>query len=99
MKNLLKKILQKNLSTTTLLIFNNSKFHLIKKNHSHYKLIIVSERFSSLSLIRRHQLVNSILLKNNISIYSIDLYTYTQIEWNTKKNSESYKIICSNKRS
>ncbi|CAL4043665.1 DNA-binding transcriptional regulator BolA [Buchnera aphidicola (Anoecia corni)] len=99
MKQILKKILKKSLSTTTLIIFNNSKFHLLKKNNSHYKLIIVSQQFSSLSLLRRHQLVHAILKKNNISIYSIDLYTYTQIEWNTKKNNTNYKIICSNKRS
>jgi len=99
MKKILRKVLQKSLFTTTLLISNASKFHLLKKNNSHYKLIIVSQRFSSLSLLNRHRLVHFILLKNNISIYSIDLYTYTQIEWDTKKNSKCYKIFCSSKRS
>ncbi len=64
-------------------VINESHMHNVAAgSQSHFKLIIVAGRFQDLNLVRRHQLVNSILadeLKDGI--HALSLRTLTAAEW------------------
>lgn len=52
---------------------------------SHFKVIIVSDKFDGLMLIKRHRLVNSVLedeLANKI--HALAMHTYTNAQWADK---------------
>ncbi len=67
-------------------VINESHMHNVAKgSESHFKLIIVTSRFKDLTLIGRHQLVNSILaheLKDGI--HALSLRTLTPEEWSER---------------
>ncbi|XBC43223.1 MAG: BolA/IbaG family iron-sulfur metabolism protein [Buchnera aphidicola (Meitanaphis flavogallis)] len=94
---IIKNILTSVLNTTIVEIINESKKHkTFMKNHSHFKIIIVSNDFMKYSLIKRHQKIYCLLSKcmSQYKIHGLALYTYTINEWNKKSNKNLISPIC-----
>ncbi len=64
-------------------VINESNNHNVPAgSESHFKLVLVSDRFDGKSLLMRHRLINSILedlLQNGI--HALAMHTYTESEW------------------
>ncbi|QIZ75597.1 BolA family protein [Ferrimonas lipolytica] len=70
------------LATTHLDVINESHMHRGPAQDSHYKLIVVSDRFEGERLLARHRRINAILA-NELSgeLHALALHTYTPTEW------------------
>lgn len=74
----------KSLSPVVFEIINESNKHggYFEGKESHFKLIVVSEEFSGLPLIKRHRLVNSLLAEELAGdIHALSLVTKTPEQW------------------
>ena len=64
-------------------VINESNNHNVPPgSESHFKLVLVSDRFNGKNLLARHRLINSILageLQNGI--HALAMHTYTESEW------------------
>lgn len=79
-------IIQEKLSTlnpSILSIENESYKHSVPKDsETHFKIIIVSDKFDGLMLIKRHRKIYELLSDHmNKPIHALALHTYTQDEW------------------
>lgn len=54
---------------------------------THYKAVIVSERFEGLGLLRRHQAVHTALGDLMTHFHALALHTYTPDEWAKRSHS------------
>ena len=74
------------LSPEHLEVIDESHMHSVPPGaESHFKLIIVSEKFGDEPLIRRHQRVNFILAEElNGGLHALSLQTLTAEEWQKK---------------
>ncbi|XP_045534971.1 putative bolA-like protein K11H12.1 [Papilio machaon] len=88
--NSIRNKLQTALEATHLDVINESYMHNVPKGaETHFKVVVVSDKFDGLALIKRHRLVNDILkeeLQNGVHALSIVAKT-------TKQWDESEKII------
>jgi BolA protein len=74
------------LSPAHLEVLNESHMHNVPPgSESHFKLIIVTDEFSGLSRVGRHQKINGIL-KNELDggIHALSMQTMTPEEWAAK---------------
>ena len=64
-------------------VINESDNHNVPPgSESHFKLLLVSEKFDGKNLLARHRLVNSILRTElRDSIHALAMHTYTESEW------------------
>ena len=92
-KMIQERIVQKLAEAVTLQhleVINESGNHNVPAgSESHFKVVLVSEAFETMPLIRRHRKVNGILsheLANDI--HALAIHTYTEKEWR-KKNGEA----------
>ncbi|WNC67603.1 BolA/IbaG family iron-sulfur metabolism protein [Thalassotalea nanhaiensis] len=69
---------------------NESFMHNVPEgSESHFKVVIVSEKFEGQRLIGRHRQVNATLadeLENHI--HALAMHTYTPEQWQTMNNGE-----------
>ena len=64
-------------------VINESNNHNVPPgSESHFKLVLVSDKFDGKNLLARHRLINSIL-KNELQngIHALAMHTYTESEW------------------
>lgn len=64
-------------------VINESHMHNVPKDsETHFKVVLVSDKFKDLPRVRRHQLINQILseLIGN-PIHALALHLYTPEEW------------------
>ena len=73
-QSLLEKRLREGLEPAVLKVINESPKHNVPENsESHFHVLIVSEKFSGLNLIKRHQMVHELIaqeLKEKIHAFS-----------------------------
>lgn len=71
------------LAPTYLQVINESSNHNVPPgSESHFKLIIVSEKFAEKNLLARHRLINEILAEELANkIHALTMHTYTDAEW------------------
>jgi len=73
-QKLLENLLQKGLSPLVLKVMNESPNHNVPEgSESHFRVLIVSDKFEGLSLIERHQIVYKLLsepLRDDIHAFS-----------------------------
>lgn len=63
-------------------LVNESYMHSVPAgSESHFKLVLVSEKFSGLRLVARHQKVYAALGEMMQKIHALALHTYTPEEW------------------
>jgi len=81
----LKHILTDAFAPQVLIIENESAKHNVPiGSESHFKLIIVSNRFLNLTKIARQRLVFSYVSMKDTNIHALSLFLYTQDEWDKK---------------
>jgi len=77
-------------------VINESDSHNVPPgSESHFKLVLVSEKFEEKNLLARHRLINAILeneLKNGI--HALSMHTYTELEWNEMKGGVPDSPAC-----
>jgi BolA protein len=82
----LQDILSTHLSPTELAIDDETRQHSVPAgSESHFKILIVSESFHSLTRIARHRLVNQLVSQEfNNGLHALSLHLYTPTEWEQK---------------
>lgn len=92
-ENSIRQKLTQKLEPSYLEVINESYMHSVPKgSESHFKVVVVSEKFESLPLIKRHRLVNEILkseLENDVHALSIMAKTPKQWEESDKDIGKS----------
>ncbi|MFF7708778.1 BolA/IbaG family iron-sulfur metabolism protein [Pseudomonas sp. NPDC007930] len=61
-------------------VFDESHMHS-RGQQTHYKAVVVSQRFEGLSSVKRHQLVYGTLGEMMGEFHALALHTYTPQEW------------------
>ncbi|MEE2957264.1 MAG: BolA/IbaG family iron-sulfur metabolism protein [Pseudomonadota bacterium] len=79
----IKNKLKRSLLPSFLKVMNESYMHQVpEKSETHFKVIIVSTKFSGKSRIARHQLVNQILAEEiKGPVHALSMQTHTLEEW------------------
>ncbi|XP_030759811.1 bolA-like protein DDB_G0274169 isoform X2 [Sitophilus oryzae] len=79
----IKSKLEENLRPSYLKIINESYMHNVPKNaETHFKVIVVSDEFKDLPLIKRHRRVNE-LLKTELQggVHALSIIAKTPDQW------------------
>lgn len=90
-------ILRKALSPTHLEVLNESYMHHVPPgSESHFKVIIVSEKFSGKKLLERHRLVNELFVADlrNKKFHALALTTDTPEEWEKRGGKTQKSPLC-----
>ncbi|XP_053699050.1 bolA-like protein DDB_G0274169 [Sabethes cyaneus] len=89
-ENAIREGLTSNLKPVHLEVVNESYMHNVPKEaETHFKVLIVSEQFEGVTLIKRHRLVNEIVrkkLEGNF-VHALSIEAKTPAQWN-----ETYKL-------
>lgn len=81
-QNAIEKIVCDAFSPLHLELVNESYMHSVPAgSESHFKLVLVSEQFSGLRSVARHQKVYAVLGELMQQIHALALHTYTPEEW------------------
>ena len=93
---IIEKKLRDNLSPSFLKVVNESFMHNVPANsESHFKVVVVSDRFLEAKLITRHQMVNTILKEElNGIIHALSIETFTAKEWIERKGAMIESPLC-----
>ncbi|VAX12413.1 Cell division protein BolA [hydrothermal vent metagenome] len=77
-------------------VINESNNHNVPAgSESHFKLVLVSDKFDGKTLLARHRLINSILesqLRNGI--HALAMHTYTESEWHQMQGHAPESPAC-----
>ncbi|CAH0526721.1 transcriptional regulator BolA [Vibrio hippocampi] len=86
-QNVIEEKLHLALSPTFLDVRNESYMHNVPAgSESHFKVVVVSEKFENTRLIARHRQVNSALAEELAgAVHALAIHTYTPQEW-TEQN-------------
>ena len=83
-QTLLESKLQEGLQPILLKVINESPNHNVpEESESHFRVLIVSDKFSGLSLIKRHQMVHNLIaeqIKEKIHAFSQQALTPKEFE-------------------
>ncbi|WMY96095.1 MAG: BolA/IbaG family iron-sulfur metabolism protein [Arsenophonus sp.] len=83
-----------------LLVTNESIKHNFSKNtETHFKIVLVTEKFIQQKLLQRHRTVY-LLLAEELSngVHSLNLYTYTPVEWKEYQHVIFFSPCCFKKK-
>lgn len=87
--------LQQHLQPSYLQVVNESHMHSGPATESHFKLIVVSELFSTLSAVKRHQEIYRLLQDQlNKGVHALALHTYSDQEWQLAKGRSPESPDC-----
>jgi BolA family transcriptional regulator, general stress-responsive regulator len=87
--------LQQALSPEVLEVLNESHMHSGPATESHFRLTIVSDRFTGLSAVKRHQLVYATLAGELAAgVHALALHTFSPAEWNSRANAVTPSPNC-----
>lgn len=77
-------------------IFNESSMHNVPPgSESHFKIVMVSDKFEGLPLIKRHQLVYKILVEEmKKGIHALAMHTLTKSEFEKCKTEIPASPLC-----
>ncbi len=89
--------LDESLQLLHLEVINESGNHNVPDgSESHFKVVLVTEEFADLPLIRRHRAVNRILADELQVIHALALHTYTESEWRSRHGDAPMSPPCVN---
>lgn len=78
----IERLVVKGLAPQYIELVNESYMHSVPAgSESHFKLVLVSDRFSGLRSVARHQKVYALLGDMMQQIHALALHTYTPAEW------------------
>ncbi len=64
-------------------------------SESHFKLVVVSDDFQGMSLVKRHQTIYKLLASQmSGGIHALALHTFTQQEWQGKQAGATTSPAC-----
>jgi BolA family transcriptional regulator, general stress-responsive regulator len=74
------------LAPAALEVFDESHMHAAGKSaQSHFKVVVVSDRFDALPLVRRHRLVHEVLAEELAGkIHALSVHAYTPAQWTAR---------------
>ncbi|CAH1794209.1 unnamed protein product [Owenia fusiformis] len=83
----IRKKLIENFQPVHLDVINESFMHSVPKgSESHFKVIVVSNKFDKVPLIKRHRLVNDVLKEElQSSIHALSIFAKTPAQWSTSQ--------------
>ena len=91
--------LQAGLSPSHLEVINESHMHKVPKGaETHFKVVIVTDRFDGLSAVKRHQLVYGVLaeeMKAKPGIHALAITSRTPSEWATSPEANQSPLCAS----
>ncbi|XP_014210522.1 bolA-like protein DDB_G0274169 [Copidosoma floridanum] len=89
-ETLMRKKLEEKFNPVYMDVLNESHMHNVPKgSETHFKVVVVSDKFENLPLIKRHRLVNELLsdeLRSNV--HALSIVAKTPSQW-----AESTKVI------
>ncbi|OQS07982.1 BolA [Thraustotheca clavata] len=64
-------------------VFNESYMHNVPKgSETHFKVVVVSDKFDGKSLIQRHRMVNAVLEEElNQGVHALSIQSKTPVQW------------------
>jgi BolA family transcriptional regulator, general stress-responsive regulator len=69
-------------------LINESHMHSGPATESHFKLVVVSERFEGLSAVKRHQQLYALLADElRDGVHALALHLYTPAEWQSRQKA------------
>ena len=69
-------------------LINESHMHSGPATESHFKLIVVSERFEGLTAVKRHQTMYALLADElRGGVHALALHLYTPAEWQARQTA------------
>ena len=70
------------LAPVALEVINESHMHGGPATESHFKVVVVAERFDGVALVRRHRLINQ-TLSDELSggVHALSIHAYTPTQW------------------
>jgi len=64
---------------------NESRLHsLDRAGETHFKVVVVTDAFEGLMILKRHRLVQETLAAQIASVRAVSLHTFTPKEWNAR---------------
>lgn len=96
MENAMRKKLEDALSPKHMEILNESYMHNVPKgSETHFKVLIVSDKFSDQPLIKRHRTVNDILKEELASgVHALSIVAKTPDQWENSVKTISPSPQC-----
>jgi BolA family transcriptional regulator, general stress-responsive regulator len=78
--------IQEALAPLYLNVVDESYMHAVPPDsESHFKLLVVSERFEGVPLIERHRRLNELLADElDLGLHALTMHTWTPEEWQSK---------------
>lgn len=71
------------------------KHHVPDDAQTHFKVTAVSSVFKGLSLIKRHRMVNQLLVEEfQQGLHALSMHLYTEEEWESRNNSTLNSPAC-----
>ncbi|MCW8975317.1 MAG: BolA/IbaG family iron-sulfur metabolism protein [Sedimenticola sp.] len=96
MKQRLTTLIQEALQPQHLEVIDESHMHNVPKGaQSHFKVVVVSDQFTGLTLVGRHRLINTLakpLFEG--SLHALALHTMTPEEWEQRQGSYPQSPQC-----
>lgn len=93
--------LQAELAPSHLEVINESHMHSVPRgSETHFKVVIVADRFDGLSPVKRHQLVYGVLadeMKSKPGIHALAITSRTPAEWETSPEANQSPLCASKK--
>ncbi|MBY4678736.1 BolA family protein [Marinobacterium arenosum] len=78
-----------------LVIENESHMHSGPATESHFRLVVVSEKFSGLRLVQRHQTIYKILADELAGpVHALSMHLYTPQEWQQREGEAPLSPRC-----
>ncbi|XP_067671479.1 DNA-binding transcriptional regulator BolA-like [Haliotis asinina] len=77
-------------------VINESHMHNVPKgSESHFKVLVVSEKFSNQPLIKRHRMVNDTLQQElKTQVHALSILAKTPEQWNTSEQKIGQSPPC-----
>ncbi len=84
------------LAPSHLEVVNESHMHSVPQgSESHFRVVVVSDRFAGLTLVRRHQTVNRILEGEfEDGLHALSMQTLTGAEWHDRGGQARASPAC-----
>ena len=83
------------LTPSVLKVENESHMHGGPARDSHFKVTVVSEYFTDLSRVKRHQYVYKLLTEElNTGVHALALHLYSQQEWEERHHNSPDSPDC-----
>ncbi|XP_060081411.1 bolA-like protein DDB_G0274169 [Ylistrum balloti] len=86
-ESIIRKISER-LAPQHLEVINESYMHNVPKgSETHFKVVVISENFQSVPLIKRHRMVNEVLQEElNSGVHALSILAKTPQQWEESQN-------------